>query len=314
MYVCVARFQKPGTVIFSATKRRGGRKLYDGARGWWNHGGLRPWHCSCWLSPVLQARWSVAYTKHPCLCSSPSPLQFYGSGWWELHIPALASTTLAKTHGSSSFSHSSLQAPTACSAMRPSPNFGMTHKILLQQASDSCPQFSLGSEEEQSRWMPCSSSSSCMFLHTVTVNGRSVWWICKGIEFFSNVQLQQGCFLLVLSSSFGEMDWAILQHVLQQGLFLACIVEKGIELLWNVHCNKVCFALTLSRLLRELGYYWMCIAKWVVSCLGYRNYSKKWIKLLLNLYCNKVVCCLWGQKKCLKSIVRRFSHLQYFFC
>jgi len=33
MYVCVARFQKPGTVIFSATKRRGGRKLYDGARG-----------------------------------------------------------------------------------------------------------------------------------------------------------------------------------------------------------------------------------------------------------------------------------------
>jgi len=52
--------------------------------------------------------------------------------------------------------------------------FAMTHKILLQQASDSCPQFSLGSKEEQSRWMPCSSSSSCMFLHTVTVNARSV--------------------------------------------------------------------------------------------------------------------------------------------
>jgi hypothetical protein len=111
------------------------------------------------------------------------------------------------------------------------------------------------------------------------------------IDFFSNVQLQQGCFLLVLSSSLGEMDWTILQHVLQQGPFLACIVEnsleKGIELLWNVHCNKVFFVLMLSRLFREMGYYWMCIAKWVVSCLGYRNYSKKWIKLLLNLYCNK---------------------------
>jgi hypothetical protein len=226
------------------------------------------------------------------LCSSPSPLQFCGSGWWELHTPALASTTLAKTLGSSSFSHSSLQAPTACSAMRPSPNFGMTHKILLQQASDSCPQFSLGSEEEQSRWMPCSSSSSCMFLHTVTVNGRSVWWICKGIEFFFKCAIATRLFLacvvkfpwrnglsyfatciatravfgLHCGEFFGERNWATLECALQQSLF---------------------FVLTLSRLLRELCYYWMCIAKWVVSCLGYINYSKKWMKLLLNLYCNK---------------------------
>ncbi len=120
--------------------------------------------------------------------------------------------------------------------------FGMTHKILLQQASDSCPQFSLRSKEEQSRWMPCSSSSSCMFLHTVTVNARSVWWVHMGWWVCMNLQ---GHSAQTMHDPYRRGTWPL-------GFSWMCIT--GGCFVVSCLCCQDCLENSIERY-----YSWMCI-------------------------------------------------------
>ncbi len=176
---------------------------------------------------------------------------------------------------------------------------------------------------------------SCLSCWYPWRNGLSYFWVCIVPRIVSG--LGSGEF-------FWEMLWVFFKCAIVTRLFLACVVKfpwrNGLSYFATCIATRAVFGLHCREILwrKELSYFGMCIATKFVLCLCCQGSSKNWVTIECALQNGlflawvietiqrsglsyfwiciaiRVVCCLSRQKKCLKSIVRHFSHVQYFFC